>query len=352
VEARPSWSELVLSVGKRSQREPDSALRIRFVLAHPTNGAEGREVFLADALNKQGHDAAYFAISPRNLHESRRRLSCPIEFFPPDNPGADPHLTISTALLQALCADRPDIVLVKGIDYSEAALIFDKFPRDRCGVVIGGASSHPLLDQAGFIYFETQTQLDRYRGTAPAAILPKYIDWEALGKIDVRPKTFDVINVGNFNEPRKSQEFMFALAHRHSIVFVGGGARLAAFRKIARDNRNVTFTGRVDRNAVFGWLSSAYLMIHCSTWDGYPRAVAESLAAGVPVIGLTGVLDGITSEPFIRCASAESLTAVAAQALSDRDALVALGRRARDHMLKTSAADALLNSFLALLPHP
>ena len=91
-------------------------------------------------------------------------------------------------------------------------------------------------------------------------------------------------------------------------------------------------------------------MVHASTWDGYPRAVAESLAAGVPVIGLEGVLDGITREPFVRCTSVENLSALAVQSLSAREDLRRLGQDAHRYMLRISSYEALLKAFLELLP--
>jgi hypothetical protein len=50
---------------------------------------EEREIFFASALFKMGHDAAYFAISNRNLRQSRRQtgFACPVELFPADDPG-------------------------------------------------------------------------------------------------------------------------------------------------------------------------------------------------------------------------------------------------------------------------
>ncbi len=261
-------------------------MRIRFVLCHPSHLLieEEREIFLASALFKMGHDAAYFAISNRNLRQSRRQtgFACPVELFPADDPSESPHRTTSTALLQALCRDQPDIVMVKGVGYRQSAAIFETFARERLGVIIGGRGSHPLLDKASIVYFESQRQKDDYSGSALTTVLPKYIKWGELDAVEHCDKKFDVINIGNFNETRKSQEFLFPLAHRHRIAFVGGGSRLPSFKNIAQGNRNITFAGFLDRRTVFSWLKAAYLMVHTSIWDGYPRAVAESSGSRRP----------------------------------------------------------------------
>ena len=79
-----------------------------------------------------------------------------MELFPADEPSDSPHRTTSTALLQALCLDQPDVVMVKGVDYRQSAAIFETFARERLGVIIGGLGSHPLLDKASIVYFESQ----------------------------------------------------------------------------------------------------------------------------------------------------------------------------------------------------
>lgn len=327
-------------------------MKARFVLCHPASSIEGeaRQVFLSDCLRQEGHDSAVFTFSP-----SRKPAVAPylgsqslVHYFVSDEPESPPHRTTSKALLEALRADEPDMILVKGVDYSLSHEIFASFPPHRIAVIIGGTAQHRLLDKCGLIYFETPRQRAAYLGPAKTCILPKYIRWEELddGADGAQEVEFDIVNVGNFNEPRKAQEFLLPFLLNYRVVFVGDGTRRPAIAQLCAGNKNVTFAGYVPQAKTYSFIRRSRLMVHCATWDGYPRVVADSLACGVPVVGLAGVLDGVVEGEFLQCTPIQDLYAQVFKLLQAPEDLAQLGRKAAEYMRSISGYEAVKRSFL------
>jgi glycosyltransferase involved in cell wall biosynthesis len=68
------------------------------------------------------------------------------------------------------------------------------------------------------------------------------------------------------------------------LVLAGDGSQNGALRTRARDAPNIRFVGALDTDALAGWLSGARASIHVSRAEPFGLAIAESLAAGVPVL--------------------------------------------------------------------
>ncbi len=340
--------------GKGASRQSAHASRsgpvkLRFVLCHPCGSVEGeeRQVFLADSLIKEGHDAAVYAISNRNRRETARHdiFDCPIEYFLPDDPSQSPHRMSSAQLISRLQEDDPDIIIVKGIDYLLANMLFSMFPQGKMAVIIGGTSKHELLNRCKLIYFESEKQVECYKGPAAAFTLPKYIKWEELDQSPDTEKDIDIVNIGNFDESRKAQELLLPFTHKYRVACLGGGSRLEHFRAICAENPRAIFPGYLKRKVLFGFLARSRVMVHTATWDGYPRAVAESLAAGVPVVGLAGVLDDVANGSFLTCVPLDQLYPRVFELLSNPEELEQAGRDARSHMRAEASYEALKARF-------
>jgi glycosyltransferase involved in cell wall biosynthesis len=308
-------------------------------------------MYLAAQLIKAGHDAAVYGLYQKVCdkfvvvggHE------CPVILFQRDGDNTPAHGSMSDLLLERLLADGPDIVLIKGVDYALARQIARSALAPKVGFIIGGRSEHALLKDCRIVFFETEQQLATYTGRAVACVLPKFIPWQFVKKRDFADIRFDVVNVGNFNEARKAQELLFPLSLSHKVLLIGGGAREAPFKELAKGYPNISFGGFVDTPTLFSLLAQCRLMVHCSLWDGYPRAVAEALAAGVPVVGLKGVLSGMAEADIVRCVAIHELYPQVEALLSDADALNQLGLRAQTYMMHEARHERVLEIFLDAL---
>ena len=324
-------------------------MKIRFVLCHRTENVSGevRQVVLANALRKHGVDAVVFAMSSKpTATEIEYDDSQALVFFPADDISQSAHDTLSRSLLEQLVSESPDLILVKGIDYAITKAIFEKFPKQQLGAVIGGVANHPLLHQCSVIFFETDRQSANFTCDALKLTLPKFVQWNNVLEHGVNGVDFDIVNVGNFDEDRKAQELLLPFIFNKRVVLIGGGRKLDSFHSICANRTNVELPGFVSSDRLYEYLSRSRLMVHCSTWDGYPRAVAEGLCAGVPVIGLAGVLDGIAPEPLIRTVSLERLHSMVFDVLNNPGDLNTAGREAAAYMRTNASETRLCELFL------
>lgn len=324
-------------------------MKIRCVLCHPTDflESEERQIFLFKAAREVGHDSCVYAMCDNDVKvaESERASDESVRFFRVDDDGTPPHDTISTTLINRLEQDSPDLVIIKGVDYAMAAAIRAVFPPERIGIIVGGTYEHPIINACKLVFFETRFQMSQCPATVKGVVLPKFIHWDDV-PVFQEHREIDIVNVGNFDEPRKAQELLLPFTHRFRVLFIGAGARLESFKTFCAGRPEVEFSGYLLRAQVFQNVARCRLMVHCSTWDGYPRAVAEALACGVPVVAQRGVVDPIEGEQIIQSFSLEELYTEAFSLLRDHAKLLELGRRARNYMMEHSSYDNLRNTFL------
>lgn len=123
-------------------------------------------------------------------------------------------------------------------------------------------------------------------------------------------------------------------AARWRFVWAGEGPlRPAALRAAARlgVGAHVQFPGRVSEDAKWGLLAAADLFLHCARLEGFPLAVLEAQALGVPVVARRAaslpdlVADGTTG---LLAESDADLARDLAQLMRDAPLRMELGRRA------------------------
>lgn len=99
-----------------------------------------------------------------------------------------------------------------------------------------------------------------------------------------------IVNVGRLAY-QKGQEVLVAayassgLARSHDLVLLGEGPRHDELRALASSlgvAQHVHFPGFLANP--YAWMARADLMVQPSRWEGFPTALAEGLACGVPVI--------------------------------------------------------------------
>jgi glycosyltransferase involved in cell wall biosynthesis len=68
------------------------------------------------------------------------------------------------------------------------------------------------------------------------------------------------------------------------LVVAGGGSQRAALERRAAAAPNIRFLGVLEPEALSHWLRGARASIHVSRAEPFGLAIAESLAAGIPVL--------------------------------------------------------------------
>lgn len=337
-------------------------MKLRFILSHPAPALYGelREGVLARHLRDLGEDAA--VLRPHAGPEARSELfdgSVPVHYFPSDAPALQAHRQTCTAMAAWLQADAPDVLLFKGIDYDIVPQVLAALDRSRVrvGFVIGGTSVHRMLAEADFVLAESERQIaaiTRHLGHAlPAARLPKHIDWATADAAyaatrSPEAKRYDICNIGSF-EPRKNQAALQGLFPDHRIALIGDGQTRPEVAALAAAHPAVEVDGQLPQPAALGVMARSWLMAHCSTWEGVPRVILESLACGTPVVAHDFAIQAEFDTAAVRLVPAGALEPTVRALLADRPALLALGEEARRYARDRHGPGLLAPAAAALL---
>ncbi len=278
-------------------------MRIALIMSHADRSMGGatRELHFMRTLQEQGAEVAVFRIHPGPEMERESFLGGAVTVtFTPEDPGAHPvpHHKISAAMVEALRAFAPDVVIFKGLSYAINAHVAGALGSGPAyGFIVGGSVKDPVLDRAAFVFGEYEEQLaEHFAGFAAMGsgfVLPKYIDLDATRPPEPAPAAeYDIANVGNFYEKRKNQRDLLRFVPEFRLLLAGGGRPDKAVFGAAEQSGRVHFPGRLDHAALFPLLHRSRIMVHTSTMDGLPRAMVEGMACGLPVIAYRGTVKG------------------------------------------------------------
>lgn len=327
-------------------------MNVAFVMLHHNKGYpfnEIRQLFVASKLYKDGLKTKVYCLDSNNysIYNNLFGYECDVVMCPIDEDVLDVHDATSDILIENIIEFSPDILFIKGVDYIGCQILFDKIKCKKV-IIAGGVYDHDLIQKADGVLYETEKQMQTYKGDKFVDIFPKFINWLDVSNTK-STKEFDIVNVGTFDEERKAQELLSQLSFYKKIVFVGGGKRLKSFKEIFNRN-NVAFTGLISETEVYRIINKSKIMVHSSVWDGYPRAVAQSLACGVPVVGLENVLDGINDD-VIRTCPISKLTDVSLEILENEAGLVDLSSKSYNYMYNISKYENILNVVNRMITH-
>lgn len=324
-------------------------MKLALIMSHPSRSMGGavRELHLCAALRAQGVEAQVWRIHAGAEAEREELNGVPVAFCPSDMPEANAHRQVSAVLRAEIAAFAPDVVLYKGLGYDVNADVQASRPDGaRYGFIVGGAVTDRLLDGAAVVFGEYAEQLRRHfpalLDAGRAMVLPKYIDIALAGdgKPPRRPD-HDIVNVGNFAEPRKNQAALLPFGTQHRLAFVGGGTPMLEMRKQHRKNPNIVFYGRLPHPEVFAVLRKSRIMVHPSTLDGLPRATVEAMACGLPVVALRETIEGGIPLGAGFLVNEAALPHAVALLMADDALRLRMGRAARQHVERNHGPAAI-----------
>jgi hypothetical protein len=307
-----------------------------------------RDSLLAAALTELGHPVlAVKTTRGTDQVEVETSTGTTWEFHPVESDSEVPDgRCLSTSIVQAVCAFEPDFLLIRGAGtpLEEQVLACYAGPY---GVIIGGRYRTSTLTRADLVLTETPVQerfLGRRLGRRRLQRLPKYVD-PAFGE-GGRPaeeRDIDVLAVGKF-EPHKNHVALVPLfARALRIVIVGDGSlRRSIAARASGMPAVVELPGEVPAEVVAALLRRTKVLAHPSLSEGFPRAIAEAMVAGVPSVSLDGVIGhpvvhGVNGLTVPRGAYAEEILAL----LSDEERRLALSKAGREVGLTEFSHEAL-----------
>jgi GalNAc-alpha-(1->4)-GalNAc-alpha-(1->3)-diNAcBac-PP-undecaprenol alpha-1,4-N-acetyl-D-galactosaminyltransferase len=209
---------------------------------------------------------------------------------------------------------------------------------------------------AGYFPTSLQRKLRIIANPVPAALLSAHPDQpSAEGRMRI-------ISVGRF-EPHKGFDRLIEAFARIAderpewdLVIIGEGPARASLEALVRRHGlegRVCLPGVV--KDVFRELAASHLMAFPSRYEGFPNALAEALAAGLPAVGQKGVsgvedliVDGKTGVLLDSSDDPAVLAAALSALMGDACRRRALGAAARDHVAQWNP-DRILGVWEAVL---
>lgn len=214
----------------------------------------------------------------------------PIEQEDVEKPGS---LVRSQTLVDLVCDWAPDVVMVKGAGSIIGRELFQSHNGPFVAIIGGGHRDRTTV-QCELALTEDSAQ---ERFLAQRMGRDRILRLSKLANGCFRPpaagddKVFDAVVVSGFTRHKNHAALLPLLDADISIVFVGDGDLREGFAAVARAKRaRCRFTGWVDTGEVADLLRSARVLLHPSTSEGFPRAVVEAMASGIPPICMDGVV--------------------------------------------------------------
>ena len=328
---------------------------------------------LAQGFRRRGHDVALFCRDGSPLHQ-RLRDEIPCE---PVLRGAYFHPGTVANAHQSLRRHAPDVVIgntmkdptwsgvaarMNGVPYvyrHEFDVPFDRIVRDR--LVYGRIPSRCIV----LSHAARKTVLDSARWLEPqrVTLIPNGVDFPGISTappLDLGIPDGAVVFgfVGRFDENKGVHEILSAwpavVAARPAawLVLAGFGGMEAAVLAWSRKMPNVLCLGfRRDVPSVMRSLDAVLIPSHS---EGFCLVAAESMAAGVPVIGTNTssipelVEDGVHGR-LVPVGNAAALAAAMLELGSDRETRQRMGIAGRDRVQREFSIELMLDRHEARL---
>lgn len=268
-----------------------------------------------------------------------------IRLFPASNPDAKPRDHYSDAMVTAARDDAADLFVVIGTNGGAGYRLFDralKPARRRMAVIIGGDYWSRLVPHAALVFTESARQeaaLARpgwrvWRRAVPRGRmerLPKTIDTTRFRPLAAAPR-WDMLAVSRLVRWKRFDE-VGALSVDHRVAVAGGGPEAEA---LAARYPEIEWLGHVPHARVPELLAAAGVYFHAGRRDYFPRAIAEAMACGRPVVAFAGRIGPDVMPPHCGLLVTGRDYRVAVDALlRDPARMTAMAAAAREHAVDT-----------------
>lgn len=148
---------------------------------------------------------------------------------------------------------------------------------------------------------------DRLRAISPRVrFSPNWYDpnefFPAASESEVKSRLLWPCRIDPQKNPELAIDVISALSDRYTLTVAGSGSMEAAMRRRAQDSNaanRINFLGAIPKSKMGALMREHDLLLMTSRFEGYPYAVVEGLASGLPVVTTPGgepnglVVDGI-----------------------------------------------------------
>lgn len=249
----------------------------------------------------------------------------------------------SGRLLEQVKASAPDALIIKGVGTRSCREVM-RLSDAPCAVVVGGRVATRDLALADIVLTENDDQTRFVNRRLPGVDvfqLPKLVSTEYFRA--PRRDGDGVVSVGKLAPWKNHRALLDLCAVGIDVTIVGDGPLREELESASRGAPGrLTITGLVPARSVVDHLSCSSVYVHPSRSEGFPRAVAEAMAVGIPVVAMRDVvgepvehgISGLLIEP-------EELVGAVQALLLDPVRQRRLGERAHSVALEQFAVGAL-----------
>lgn len=216
-----------------------------------------------------------------------------------------------------------------------------------------------VFGQARHIIVTTPRMMESVTGRFPTltdrvTVIPNYVNTTLFA-----PRKYRLDGKARFCfvgrlAPEKNLEALLSAVRSLNVelYIVGQGPLDAPLRRLAADNANIVFTGRIPNEELPELFARCTGFILPSFYEGHPKALIEAMACGIPVIGtdVTGINEVIThGETGLLCRTdVDSLRTTIRLLAADKQLQERLGKGAREFVVRNYALDMVAASELAI----
>ena len=275
--------------------------RITFILPHLDSTDEDahlrvlkrvyREVELAKVLGEKGADVE-FCLPSVNLNPSCFEYRG-VNVLTFDSEVIDRKTLLSYGMINYLNERQPDLLLFKGMGYALTAHIWLNLrnpPVLAC--IVAGGTSDLLSKCVDYAFVESDSQYDAFQNSCTQKkIIHKYVPVDESGHREEVEKRWDVVSVGRLSE-FKNHHTLVPLGRKLKVALIGAGPQKGHLERLIKEDMASKFEilGHLDHHEVLKVIAQSRVMVHPSRHEGFPRAMAEAIALGVPVIADSDVI--------------------------------------------------------------
>ncbi len=194
--------------------------------------------------------------------------------------------------IPVVVTEHSGAIISRKLDAQKANLLKETVDKSERFICVGNGLKKAVID-----YTQTIKNI---------TVIPNMVDKIFTYKEDKRSEPFHFISIGNLIQSKRFDLTIkaFAKCFRDNskvvLTIVGDGPLREELKILAKEqnvDRQVVFTGRLDRNSVACELQKSNVFVLASDYETFGVVYIEAMACGVPVIGTrNGGADDIINE--------------------------------------------------------
>lgn len=186
-------------------------------------------------------------------------------------------------------------------------------------------------------------------------IIPNYVDTDVFRPLDTPKNENSLIFVGRI-APEKNLEALLEAVSRLpvSLTLIGEGRLRPGLQKRFSDlDGRVTWEGNIPNSQLPDFFNRSEIFILPSLYEGHPKTLIEAMACGMPSIGADspGIREIISHRHngYLCGTDTESIIQAIQAVVEDPDLRSAMGKQARQVVLRDYSLDSILDLEKAVL---